>query len=258
MKIKIEQITILIVLILLVIAALIMIGYRRVLNMEERIEGLEKVLLAVKKGVDFEHSNNQHIIDPPENIINRNNDMVNNSAPNLNNFFQQNFEVNNQVNEDDNISIHSLSDESDFDDDACENEIISEKNEINNNENNISEMSDYDESEESEESDNNEENDESEGNDDDNQINEDNTEILEKSNGLDILMNEEKVNPVRNKKDKDIDIYTVSIEELNNNFKRPELFNLCAIHKIKVNKREDKKGDLINRIMEFQKKNVST
>ena len=59
MKIKIEQITILIVLILIVIAALIMIGYRRVLKIEERVEGLEKVLLVVKKGFDFEHTDHQ-------------------------------------------------------------------------------------------------------------------------------------------------------------------------------------------------------
>jgi hypothetical protein len=255
MKIKIEQITILIVLILIVIAALIMIGYRRVLKIEERVEGLEKVLLAVKKGVDVECSH-QDIIEQQHNLLNT--QTMNNPA-NLNNFFQKNIVESNQLNEnyinnDDNISIHSFSDKSDIDDDNSENDNIEyQQNEINEDddedEDELSEISD-------EEEDKNEENINISNEESENEINTNHDkEVAIESDGINILMNEEKVNPVRN--NKDININTITVDELNNNFKRPELFNLCAIHKIKVNKREDKKGDLINRIMDFQKKNVS-
>ena len=256
MKIKIEQITILIVLILIVIAALIMIGYRRVLKMEERIEGLEKVLLAVKKGADFEHSNHQHnIIDPSQNILNMNNatmqDIKNMNAEHLNNFFQQNSVGNIQVNETetDNISIHSLSESSDFDEDVSE-----DNDDITNNNDNQDDQDEQDEQDEdniSEISDD-EDNESIEDNDDDDEDSHE-VKVIKSDDGLDILMQEEKNNPVRNK---EFDIHTLSVEELSN-FKRPELFLLCAQHRIKVNKREDKKGDLINRIMDFQKKNVS-
>ena len=261
MKIKIEQITILIVLILIVIAALIMIGYRRVLKMEERIEGLEKVLLAVKKGADFEHPNHQHnIIDPSQNILNMNNgtmqDIKSMNAEHLNNFFQQNSGGNIQVNEanTDNISIHSLSESSDFDEDATEVNNITKNNDNQDeqDEDNISEISDDEDNESIEENDSDEDNESIEDNDNEEEDTHE-VEVL-KSDGLNILMQEEKSNPIRNM---EYDIHTLSIEELNSNFKRPELFLLCAKNRIKVNKREDKKGDLINRIVDFQKKNVS-
>ena len=125
MKIKIEQITILIVLILIVIAALIMVGYRRVLKMEERIEGLEKVLLMVKKGT-LDSCGHDHT-----NIINENNTQNNANLNNTNNLDINNF-LNNAINiqnaennvvfdntneENDNISINSMSDDSNDSDD---------------------------------------------------------------------------------------------------------------------------------------------
>jgi hypothetical protein len=181
-------------------------------------------------------------------------DIKNMNAEHLNNFFQQNSVGNIQVNETetDNISIHSLSESSDFDEDA------SEDNDITDNNDNQDEQDEQDEKDEQDEQaeDNiseisdDEDNESIEDVDDD----EDSREVkVVKSDGLNILMQEEKNNPVRNK---EFDIHTLSIEELNSNFKRPELFILCAKYRIKVNKREDKKGDLINRIVDFQKKKM--
>ena len=259
MKIKIEQITILIVLILIVIAALIMIGYRRVLKIEERVEGLEKVLLVVKKGFDFEHTDHQsNTID--SSILNHGNlhqHMPTNNMPEgfpnfmeQNNIFVQEMQNNNQNDntQEDNISIQSMSaseseSESESDDEIDSNieenteenvnEDLNNNQELQSNEDEIiSELSDQDESD-------NEENNEVE----DNQMN----------NGLSMLMKEDNNFGSRNTFP---EINTLTREQLNN-YKRPELFQICANNNIKTNKREDRKNDLISRIEDFQKKNVS-
>ena len=257
MKIKIEQITIIIILILIVIAALIMIGYRRVLKMEERIEGLEKVLLVIKKGVDSEHLSQNHIIDnqnimPNVHLHEPNINMMDQTFQNMMQE-QQNMENNftnmqKVVQNDDNISIESLSD-SESENESSEYEKENEESYVENNEEDkvISEYEDDDE-------------DEGDGDDESLDVNnESNIEEITSQNdsnqndGIDILLKEERNRNIRNE--------NISLNDITESYliglKRPELFDLCAKFNVKVNKREDRKMDLINRITDFQKKNVS-
>ena len=69
MMIKVEQITILIVLILIAISALMMIGYKKLLKLEERIEGLEKIISLVKRDADLSCRNHTNPV-VTSNIVN--------------------------------------------------------------------------------------------------------------------------------------------------------------------------------------------
>ena len=117
-----EQITILIILILIVIAALIMIGYRRVLKMEDRIDSLEKVLLVIKKDTDIEHQNGHiEMISPSVKTQNMEEMFISQKYNDgtMNPHMQVQMEMDNMHQDestDDNISIHSLSNTNDEDD----------------------------------------------------------------------------------------------------------------------------------------------